>query len=154
MHHRGNHNYPSISKRCRSRGKICETLRLAAGPRAAAPQKAEEAQSPGQQDKSSGLRHGRKGQIHIRAIKAEGTNDAGSHDCPGTGSAAPGVRGQAGNNVYHPHLRPRFTGILRLKKGPNTLLVASKPPRPRPMWWFSVAVVRPDGSIMTDLLYK
>jgi hypothetical protein len=62
--------------------------------------------------------------------------------------------GQAGNNVYHPHLRPRYTGALRLKKGPNTLLVASKPPHPRPMWWFSVAVVRPDGSIMTDLLYK
>ncbi len=62
--------------------------------------------------------------------------------------------GEAGNNVYHPHLRPRYTGILRLKKGPNTLLVVSSPPRPRPYWWFSVAVVRPDGTIMTDLLYK
>lgn len=62
--------------------------------------------------------------------------------------------GEAGHNVYHPHLKPRFSRTLRLKKGSNTLLVASKPPRPRPYWWFSVAVVRPDGSIMTDLLYK
>jgi hypothetical protein len=62
--------------------------------------------------------------------------------------------GEAGNNVFHPHLRPRYTEILRLKKGLNTLLVNSRPPRPRPLWWFSVAVVRPDGTIMSDLLYK
>ncbi len=62
--------------------------------------------------------------------------------------------GEAGNNVYHPHLRPRYTGILRLKKGENTLVGRSSPPRPRPFWWFSVAVVRPDGAIMTDLLYR
>ncbi|MBN9387244.1 MAG: DUF5110 domain-containing protein [Chloroflexi bacterium] len=62
--------------------------------------------------------------------------------------------GEAGCNVFHPHLRPRFTEVLHLKKGENTLVVRSSPPRPRPFWWFSVAVVKPDGTIMSDLLYR
>ena len=49
---------------------------------------------------------------------------------------------------------PRRTAAFQLKAGTNILLVASEPPERHHWWYFSVAVVRPDGSLMNDLSYS
>lgn len=55
--------------------------------------------------------------------------------------------------VYNRFQRAQRTAIVTLKAGPNTLVVGFAPPE-RPHWWyFSVAVVRPDASLMNDLSY-
>ncbi len=45
------------------------------------------------------------------------------------------------NAVFVPQQRPRVTKPVKLKPGLNRLVIASKPPQPRPYWWFSVATV-------------
>ena len=59
----------------------------------------------------------------------------------------------APQRVFHAHLLPRATAPIRLHAGVNRLVVATRPPQPKPFWWFSVVVVEPNGTVMTDLGY-
>ncbi len=56
----------------------------------------------------------------------------------------------------HPHFRrPRQTAVMHLRTGENTLLVDTRPiPLERRHWFFSGALMTPDGDPMTDLVFE
>jgi hypothetical protein len=69
---------------------------------------------------------------------------------------APAEADTASQLFHHPFRQElRRTAVIQLRRGPNELVVHSRPPRSEGEWWiFGAAVLAPDGEVMTGLAFS